>query len=447
MIVFTQVLPRFQVVNGTLLVAVSGHTAGSLPATQVRLHGGSGWSNLGSVSGDVPAAPGERDLLVVNVPVGDYDGVGLGDDVATVRVTVVRNQVVPVLLGIDAGHIITGAAYAGNDQVNLGLGELAGKFVTMPPFQLQDQSGKTIDNASVRGDDLVIAAFNTSCHQTCPLYTALFFQLARHLPDGVRLLEVTTDPANDTASALHTYARSINASWTFGTGTREQLDAFWKPFGVDLASGDVHTSTLALVDRHGYVRLVYRGVPDVGHNVPPALITQLSAAGLGELASGGDGWGSGEVLQALLTITGPEQPSSTSTGGQAPAFSLKATDGSIVSLSDLSGKVLVINFWATYCPPCRAEMPMLVRVVGASANTPLVLIDEGDSSDAARGFLNALGITRQALLDSDLSVGHQYGAIAYPTTVFVRPDGTIAARQVGQLDERVLAAELASLGD
>jgi cytochrome oxidase Cu insertion factor (SCO1/SenC/PrrC family) len=372
--------------------------------------------------------------------------VALGDDVATLKVTVAKDQVEPVLLGVDGGHIISGAAYAGNDQVNLGLGELSGRFVPMPAFHLQDQDGRTIDNAGVRGHDLVIAAFNTTCHQTCPLYTALFFQMSRHLPAGVKLLEVTTDPAHDTAQTLKTYSQTIGAGWTFGTGTREQLDAFWKPFGVDLASGDTHTSTLALVDRHGYVRLVYRGVPDVGHNVPAALITQLGAAGLSELASGGDGWGSGEVLQALLAITGPEVPATGATG-QAPDFTLQTTDGRTASLAGLSGKLLVVNFWATYCPPCRAEMPMLVRDVGASGSARLVLIDEGDSADAARGFLNALGITQPSLLDTDLSVGHAYGAIGYPTTVFVKPDGTIGARQVGQLDEGVLTAYLATLGD
>ena len=152
MIVFTQVLPRFQTVNGTLLVVVAGRTSSTLPASQLRLSGGGGWSTLGSVSGDVPAAPGERELLVVNVPVGEYNGVALGDDVAFLRVTVAKDQVEPVLLGIDGGHIIAGAAYAGNDQVNLGLGELAGKFVPMPAFALQDQGGGTIDNVEIIRD-------------------------------------------------------------------------------------------------------------------------------------------------------------------------------------------------------------------------------------------------------------------------------------------------------
>jgi hypothetical protein len=65
----------------------------------------------------------------------------------------------------------------------------------------------------------------------------------------------------------------------------------------------------------------------------------------------------------------------------------------------------------------------------------------------ASAFLESLGIKQTALLDSDLSVGRAYGAIALPTTVFVRADGTIAARHIGQLDEGVLAAQLTTLGN
>ncbi|HLZ94044.1 MAG TPA: redoxin family protein [Candidatus Dormibacteraeota bacterium] len=444
--VVTQVLPRLQPATGTVLIVGSGRAAGTVAPTPVRLHGSGGWSGLGNVSGDYPAAPSQRELLAVSVVAGTYDGVSLGPDSTAAAVTVTAGQVEPILVGLDAGHMVAGAVYAGNDQVNLGLGELSGKFVPMPAFSLSDQDGGVFDSRYISGRDLVIAAFNTSCHQTCPLYTALFFQLQRHLPGGVSLVEVTTDPAHDTPSVLRRYAQSIGAGWTFVTGTAGQLAAFWKPFGVSLASGDTHVSTLALVDRHGYVRLVYRGVPSVGHDVPPALITTLGPAGLSELASGGDGWGSPDVLSALLTITGPEIPVA-SAGGRAPAFSLATTAGGTVSLGQLAGHPLVINFWASYCPPCRAEMPMLQRVVGARSSVQLVLVDEADSREVAAGFLRSVGVTQPALLDSDLSVGHQYGAIALPTTVFVRADGTVAGRQVGQLDETVLAAELATLGD
>lgn len=423
----------------------SGRSAGSIAATTVSLHGSAGWSALGSVSGAVPAAPEQRELLALPVAVGAYNAVRLGADEQPVAIAVIAGQVEPILLGLDRGHLISGAVYAGNDQVNLGLGELAGKFVAMPAFHLLDQSGNRFDNATIAGKDVVVAAFNTTCHQTCPLYTALFAQLQRQkLPPSVQLVEVTTDSATDTPSVLATYARSIGASWTFATGSADGLTAFWKPFDVALASGDTHVSTLALLDRHGYIRLVYRGVPAVGHDIAPALVTTLSVEGLHELASGGDGWGTPQVLQSLLTISGPELPPPAGSGA-APAFSLATTDGRRVSLSGLLGRPLVINFWATYCAPCRAEMPMLQSKVGGQSRAQLVLINEGDSASAASAFLSSLGVHQPSLLDSDLAVGRAYGVVGLPMTVFVRADGSIDARQIGELDERVLAAELSKL--
>ena len=438
-------VPRLQPPTGTLVVVVSGRTAGSLPVSPLMVHTDGQWVALGDVSGAVPAAPAEREVAALAIPAGKYDGVRLGGALQDVSITVTAGQVEPLLLGIESGQLIPGAAYAGNDEVNLGLGELGGKFVAMPAFDLVDQAGHAFNPMTTSGKDLVIAAFHTTCRETCPLYTALFFQISQNMPAGVTLAEVTTDPATDTPAALASYSKQIGANWTFATGSAEALTAFWKPFGVELASGDSHVSTLALVDRHGYVRLVYRGVPDVGNSIPPALITTLNAQGLHELASGGDGWGAPDVLKALLTIARPEQPSITA-GGKAPAFSLSSTDGSRVSLASLAGKPAVINFWATYCPPCRAEMPLLQkRAGGAQSGVQLVYVNEGNSRQAARDFLDSLGIHQAALLDSDLSVGHAYGAIALPTTVFVRADGTIAARHIGQLDDSVLAAQISNL--
>jgi cytochrome oxidase Cu insertion factor (SCO1/SenC/PrrC family) len=315
----------------------------------------------------------------------------------------------------------------------------------MPAFALHDQLGRPFDNGTTAGSDLVIAAFHTTCHETCPLYTALFLQLQKQLPAGVMLAEVTTDPGTDTPDVLKQYGLGIGAAWTFATGSAAALAAFWKPFGVELATGDSHVSTLALVDRHGYVRLVYRGVPDVGNAIPPSLVTALSVQGLKELASHGEGWGAPDVLKALLAISGPERPSPTG-GGHAPAFALTGSDGTHVDSTLLAGHPLVINFWATYCPPCRAEMPLLERRLAAHPDIRLILINEGDSASAARDFLNAVGVHLAALLDSDLGVGHAYGVVALPSTFFVRSDGSIADRQIGQLDDAVLAAQLSNLG-
>ena len=438
-------MPRLQPATGTLVVIAAGRSATTLPPSALMVRqAGDSWSAVGSVSGSVPAAPDQRQLLVASVPAGTYDGVRLGDATQPVAIAVVAGQVEPLLLGVESGRLIAGAVYAGNDDVNLGLGELAGKFVAMPGFDLTDQSGHTFNLGSIAGKDVVVAAFHTTCHETCPLYAALFFQLSKQTKGTVSLVEVTTDPTTDTPAVLATYARQIGATWTFATGTSAQVASFWKPFAVELATGDTHTSTLALIDRHGYVRLVYRGVPKVGSEIPPSLVTSLSAQGLSELASGGDGWGAPDVLQALGTIARVEQ-SPEPAGGKAPDFALVSTDGSTVRLTDLLGKPLVINFWATYCPPCKAEMPLLSRSLATRPGVTLVLINEGESRDAAQSFLSGLKIDRPALLDSDLKVGRAYGLSALPMTIFVRSDGTIDRKQIGQLDQRVLDAELSNL--
>src|SRR6266571_570737 len=94
-------------------------------------------------------------------------------------------------------------------------------------------------------------------------------------------------------------------------------------------------------------------------------------------------------------------------------------------LAALAGKPLVINFWRSDCPPCRAEMPLLQQRVGPQAKVQLVLINWGESAEPARSFLSRVDIHEASLLDSDLAVGRAYGVAALPTTIFVRSDVTI----------------------
>jgi hypothetical protein len=93
-------LPRLQPQTGTVLVLGSARSAGSIAPTTVSLHGRAGWSALGSVSGSVPAAPEQRELLAVAVAVGDYNGLRVGADEQPVAISVAAGQVEPVLLGI-----------------------------------------------------------------------------------------------------------------------------------------------------------------------------------------------------------------------------------------------------------------------------------------------------------------------------------------------------------
>src|ERR671933_2680580 len=100
---------------------------------------------------------------------------------------------------------------------------------------------------------------------------------------------------------------------------------FWAPFGVSLAVGDSHSSALALVDAHGYIRATFAGVPDVGGRLPSSLESQLSPAGRQLLAGHGEGWGAPAVLASLRTLAAAT--SQAPSGGQAPGFSLRTADG------------------------------------------------------------------------------------------------------------------------
>src|SRR3989442_6046790 len=115
-------LPHVQPPTGTVLVLASARSADSIAATTVSLHGRAGWSALGTVSGSIPAAPEQRELLAVPVAVGDYDGVKVGADQQPLAGSVVAGPGEPLLLRLDSGRLISGAPHAGHDQGHLGLG-------------------------------------------------------------------------------------------------------------------------------------------------------------------------------------------------------------------------------------------------------------------------------------------------------------------------------------
>jgi thiol-disulfide isomerase/thioredoxin len=237
----------------------------------------------------------------------------------------------------------------------------------------------------------------------------------------------------------------LGADWTFATGGVNSLAAFWAPFGVELSSGDAHVSTLALVDAHGYIQLVYRGVPDVGGTLPQPLDNQLGADGRMELLSRGEGWGAPQVADAIRTIDGLQQNGGGG-GSRAPAFTLTSLDGKRVSLNDFAGRPVVINFWATSCPPCRQELPLLQATAREHPEASFLFVDVRDDPGAAGRMLTGLGLQAGALEDRDGAVSVAYGVEALPTTVFVRPDGIVEGRWVGATDATVLRSHLASLG-
>jgi cytochrome oxidase Cu insertion factor (SCO1/SenC/PrrC family) len=432
--------------QGDVLIMASARQPDTLAGSSLELHSSSGWTMLGSfTSRSVPAAPQTATLIEARAPIGFYDDLKLGNVVLPIQLSVQKNVLAPVLIGVTGGQPAMQGIYAGSEAVSLGLNELSGQMKVVPPFRLVDEFGRPFDNSSIVGRDVIIAAFHTTCRETCPLYTGLFLQLRRQLPPSVILIEATTDPWTDTPGVLLAYGGRIGASWTFLTGDPAAMREFWKPFDVSLSSGDVHRSTLALIDSHGYIRSYYLGAPDVGGSLPKALADQLNAEGKALVNSHGDGWGQAQVLDTLGAIGGLASPSSNGEG-QAPGFTLVSLEGNKISLSHYLGQPVLINFWATYCVPCRLEMPLIQRMADLHPKLVVLLVDERDSTPAARSFISDLHITSTVLFDTDGQAGDLYRITGLPTTIFVRADGTIEGRYIGQTNEQILGPHIAAIG-
>ena len=433
-------------VTGDVLLLLTARQADRIAATSVDLHSAQGWMRLGSIpSRAVPKAPETAEAFLTRVPVGSYDGVRLAGESIAVALGVQKDILNPLLVGLDGGRPLPDSAYGGTQAVSLGLNELSGQLKAMLPFRLVDQFGRPFTNSDIAGHDVLLAAFHTSCRETCPLVAGLFLELRQRLPPSVLLVEVTTDPLEDTPSLLRDYAGRFGAAWTFATADAQTLAAFWKPFDVVLSTSDVHRSTLALIDRHGYIRTYFLGAPDVGGTLPAPLDSQLSAAGRQLLSSHGNGWGDSQILDALQAVGGLASPSS-SGGGPAPALTLETLNGKRVSLVDFRGRPVLINFWATYCAPCRREMPLIERTAALHPRLVVLLIDERDSHQSASTFVADLQITSTVLFDGDGQVGDAYGISGLPTTFFIHPDGGIEGRYIGETNAGILGPHISAIG-
>jgi peroxiredoxin len=135
-------------------------------------------------------------------------------------------------------------------------------------------------------------------------------------------------------------------------------------------------------------------------------------------------------------------------GDKAYNFALSDLDGRPAALSDYAGQPVMVNFWATWCPPCRLEMPEFQRAFEAHQQDGLVIlaVNEYEEAEDVRSFFyDEMGFTFTPLLDSDGEVGQAYGAAGLPATFFIGPDGEIVAIHRGLLSETQLDGYLAEL--
>jgi len=154
------------------------------------------------------------------------------------------------------------------------------------------------------------------------------------------------------------------------------------------------------------------------------------------------------ILVSVLLVTGcqpvSEPPGGTSSttlvegsqvGDLAPDFQLQNLNGELVSLSELRGRPVMLNFWATWCPPCRAEMPYIQAIyeawTGKSPGVIVLGINMRESPSKVREFMQSNNLSFPVLLDIEKNISTKYNVSAIPTTFFIDADGIIQAMKVG----------------
>ena len=138
----------------------------------------------------------------------------------------------------------------------------------------------------------------------------------------------------------------------------------------------------------------------------------------------------------LRTSELPQGSGPLAIGDRAYDFTLNDLDGNSYSLSDLHGRPVIINFWATWCAPCRVEMPELQAAFEKYQEEGLVVlaVDNAEPADAVRRFFyEEMDLTFTPLLDQEGTVARLYGVQIFPSTFFVNPDGAVTAIHRGPM--------------
>ena len=145
----------------------------------------------------------------------------------------------------------------------------------------------------------------------------------------------------------------------------------------------------------------------------------------------------------LIAAEGAAYPA---VGRMAPDFRLPTLDGGSFQLSDQRGKPVVLNFWATWCGPCRNELPAIQKAAEhLSDQVVFAAVDQGEEAATVQSYVDEMGLTFTIPMDDGGEVGYVYNVKGLPTTFFIDRNGVIQSLWMGEMNSVTLAENIAMI--
>jgi protein SCO1 len=304
------------------------------------------------------------------------------------------------------------------------LGTVLTKRMPAPTFRLHDQFGRPVTMAEFRGRTVVLTFIEAHCTQLCPQVANQLHQLSVELgPEAqqVQILAITADPEGDSPGAVRTFSvqHGMWKRWLYLTASRATLTPVWHRYYVYVAPkssskslDSSHTSATYIIDSRGRERVLMGG----------SLNVQAVEQDV-------------RMLAGLPLHTAVQLDAAPQVGHPAPDFTVRTPAGKSIALRSLRGKVVLVNFWATYCVPCRTEMPELASWYREMRGKPFTIvgIDQQEGASATTAYARKLGIPYPVALDPDGTVGAEYYVVGLPTSFLIDQNGIVRASTMGDV--------------
>lgn len=154
------------------------------------------------------------------------------------------------------------------------------------------------------------------------------------------------------------------------------------------------------------------------------------------------GWAAASIAAGAVTTASALWFAGTGAGIPAPSAAFRSLTGT-ERMIGRSGRPVVLNLWASWCPPCRRELPMMAEVAKNAAGVEFVFANQGEAASVLSGYLRD-GELRlpDVVLDPDLSLSRHYAAPGLPATLFLTTDGSLAASHLGEISREVLEQKI-----